>query len=310
MSSLPDYLPERLRQLGLREVSRILTHTNRTVMVSIGSDGTVRIHRGYAWASDRILRAVVRFLDPRVPRRLRREAQRELLAFPAEQYAPRRPAPPGPSRCGPEICDSWSGCGRRSPSSIAGISAACWASFPSGCRAGCGPGWASWQWSSGAGDPWRSRSAADTWPVTTGPRSSTPCCTRWCISGRPRAGSGWIMGRRSGGKHARSGCCLRLGARCRLFSGTGGLVRLEAAPWRSPRLGPCKSVAVTSLHPWRWSGSTAGGGNGICSNRATSTVDLAHCPIKSWRAVHGGRKLARRRCDGVVTSSPIWYHST
>ena len=68
MSSLPDYLPERLRQLGLREVSRILTHTNRTVMVSIGSDGTVRIHRGYAWASDRILRAVVRFLDPRVPR--------------------------------------------------------------------------------------------------------------------------------------------------------------------------------------------------------------------------------------------------
>ena len=41
MSSLPDYLPERLRRLGLRDVARILTHTNRTVMVSIGSDGTV-----------------------------------------------------------------------------------------------------------------------------------------------------------------------------------------------------------------------------------------------------------------------------
>jgi len=95
VSSLPDYLPERLRQLGLRDVSRILTHTNRTVMVSIGSDGTVRIHRGYAWASDRVLRAVVRFLDPRVARRLRREAQRELLAFPAEQYAP---SPPRASR--------------------------------------------------------------------------------------------------------------------------------------------------------------------------------------------------------------------
>ena len=94
MSSLPDYLPERLRQLGLRDVARILTHTNRTVMVSIGSDGTVRIHRGYAWASDRVLRAVVRFLDPRVPRRLRREAQRELLAFPAEQYAPPPPRAP------------------------------------------------------------------------------------------------------------------------------------------------------------------------------------------------------------------------
>jgi hypothetical protein len=96
VSSLPDYLPERLRQLGLRDVARILTHTNRTVMVSIGSDGTVRIHRGYAWASDRVLRAVVRFLDPRVPRRLRREAQRELLAFPAEQYAPPPPRAPQP----------------------------------------------------------------------------------------------------------------------------------------------------------------------------------------------------------------------
>ena len=47
MSSLPDHLPERLRLLGLRDVSRILTHTNRTVMVSIGSDGTLRLHRGY-----------------------------------------------------------------------------------------------------------------------------------------------------------------------------------------------------------------------------------------------------------------------
>lgn len=88
MSSLPEHLPERLRLLGLRDGSRILTHTNRTVMVSIGSDGTVRIHRGYAWASDRVLRAVVRFLDLRSPRRVRRQAQRELLAFPAEQYAP------------------------------------------------------------------------------------------------------------------------------------------------------------------------------------------------------------------------------
>jgi len=88
VSSLPDHLPERLRLLGLRDVSRVLTHTNRTVMVSIGSDGTLRLHRGYAWASDRVLRAIVRFLDPRMPRRLRRSAQRELLSFPAEQYAP------------------------------------------------------------------------------------------------------------------------------------------------------------------------------------------------------------------------------
>jgi hypothetical protein len=88
VSSLPDHLPDRLRLLGLREVSRVLTHTNRTVMVSLGSDRTLRLHRGYAWASDRVLRAIVRFIDPRVPRPIRRQAQRELLAFPAEQYAP------------------------------------------------------------------------------------------------------------------------------------------------------------------------------------------------------------------------------
>jgi hypothetical protein len=93
VSSLPDHLPERLRLLGLRDVSRVLTHTNRTVMVSIGSDGALRLHRGYAWASDRVLRAIVRFLDPRVPRRLRRSAQQELLAFPVEQYAPASPRP-------------------------------------------------------------------------------------------------------------------------------------------------------------------------------------------------------------------------
>jgi hypothetical protein len=95
VSSLPDHLPDRLRLLGLRDVSRILTHTNRTVMVSIGSDATLRVHRGYAWASDRVLRAIVRFLDPRMPKRVRRNAQRELLAFPAEQFAP---APPRPIR--------------------------------------------------------------------------------------------------------------------------------------------------------------------------------------------------------------------
>jgi hypothetical protein len=93
VSGLPDRLPERLRLLGLRDVSRILTHTNRTVMVSIGSDGTLRLHRGYAWASDRVLRAIVRFLDPRAPRRVRRNAQRELLAFPAEHFAPAAPRP-------------------------------------------------------------------------------------------------------------------------------------------------------------------------------------------------------------------------
>ena len=82
-----DVLAHRLKLLGLREVDRVLTHTNRTVMVSLARR-VLRLHRGYASAPDRVLRAIVRFLDPRVPRVLRRVAEREFLGFPVEEYAP------------------------------------------------------------------------------------------------------------------------------------------------------------------------------------------------------------------------------
>jgi hypothetical protein len=85
-------LAARLGALGLVGVERIRTHANRTVMLSL-SRGTLRIHRGYAQAPDRVLRAIVRFLAPHVPRALRRVAQREFLAFPVEEHAPPRPAP-------------------------------------------------------------------------------------------------------------------------------------------------------------------------------------------------------------------------
>lgn len=93
-----DCLPERLQGLGLRNVERVLTHTNRTVMLSL-SRGVLRIHRGYAFAPDEVLKAVVRFLNPRVPRAARRAAEREFLDFPVQVYAasPERPArPPRP----------------------------------------------------------------------------------------------------------------------------------------------------------------------------------------------------------------------
>lgn len=90
-----DQLSARLSLLGLRGVARIVTHTNRIVMVSLGARGVLRLHRGYAHAPDRVLRAIVRFLDPRLPRVVRRLAERELLEFPVELHAP---APPGPSR--------------------------------------------------------------------------------------------------------------------------------------------------------------------------------------------------------------------
>jgi hypothetical protein len=81
-------LADRLRLLGLRDVEQILTHTNRTVMVSLSARRVLRLHQGYAFASDRVLRSIVRFLDSRLPRAVRRVAEREFLAFPVEQYAP------------------------------------------------------------------------------------------------------------------------------------------------------------------------------------------------------------------------------
>ena len=54
----------------------------------------LRIHRGYAFAPDGVLRAIVRFLNPRVPRGLRRLAEREFLAFPVQDYAASKPCKP------------------------------------------------------------------------------------------------------------------------------------------------------------------------------------------------------------------------
>jgi len=89
-----DLLAHRLRILGLNDVEQVITHTNRTVMVSLRRR-VLRLHRGYASAPDRVLRAIVRFLSPRVPRAARRVAEREFLGFPVELYAP---PPPRPAR--------------------------------------------------------------------------------------------------------------------------------------------------------------------------------------------------------------------
>lgn len=51
----------------------------------------LRVHRGYAFAPDRVLQAIVRFLNPRVPRALRRLAEQEFLAFPVHEHAPSKP---------------------------------------------------------------------------------------------------------------------------------------------------------------------------------------------------------------------------
>lgn len=86
-SLFDDRLPERLAALGLRDVDRVLTHTNQSVMLSLNRR-ILRIHRGYAFASDSVLKAVVRFLNPRLPRVVRRAAEREFLQFPVQSYVP------------------------------------------------------------------------------------------------------------------------------------------------------------------------------------------------------------------------------
>lgn len=91
-SAPEDVLEHRLTRLGLRPVSAIRSHTNRTVMVSLSAQLVLRLHRGYAHAPDRVLSAIVRFLDPRLAKPQRRRAEQEFLAFPVEQYAPRTPA--------------------------------------------------------------------------------------------------------------------------------------------------------------------------------------------------------------------------
>lgn len=85
---MSELLANRLKLLGLRDVERILTHTNRTVMISLTAARVLRLHRGYAGAPDRVLRAIARFLDSRLPRADRRSAEREFLAFPVEEHAP------------------------------------------------------------------------------------------------------------------------------------------------------------------------------------------------------------------------------
>ncbi len=57
-------------------------------MVSVGGRGVLRMHRGYAFAPDTVLQAILRFLDASLPRARRRAAEREFLAFPVEEHAP------------------------------------------------------------------------------------------------------------------------------------------------------------------------------------------------------------------------------
>ena len=83
-------------------------------MVSLTARRVLRLHRGYAAAPDRVLRAIVRFLDPKLRRALRRGAEREFLAFPVEHYAPppARPLRSDRNRNKRWSCARWNECVR------------------------------------------------------------------------------------------------------------------------------------------------------------------------------------------------------
>jgi hypothetical protein len=84
-------LVTRLERLGLRGVQGVELHENRTVLVSVTERDTLRVHRGFAYATDRVLRAIVRFIDPGSRRGMRQEALRAITEFPVHRFTRRRP---------------------------------------------------------------------------------------------------------------------------------------------------------------------------------------------------------------------------
>ena len=67
-------LRRRLDALGMPPFRGFATHTNRTVLLSVTARGVLRVHRGYAWAPDRVLSAIVRYVRPGTRRATRRSA--------------------------------------------------------------------------------------------------------------------------------------------------------------------------------------------------------------------------------------------
>jgi hypothetical protein len=80
----------------LRGVERVVAHRNRRVVLSVTPSRVLRVHEGFALASDRVLKAIVRYVRPGTPRLLRRAALSEIVTFPVETIAPSRPRPHRP----------------------------------------------------------------------------------------------------------------------------------------------------------------------------------------------------------------------
>ena len=86
-------LRRRLAESGLGPQRPIEIHQNQTVLVSLTPRGVLRLHRGYAYSSDRVIQALVAFAHPDSHYGEQRRAERVLVDFPVGEYvrARRRP---------------------------------------------------------------------------------------------------------------------------------------------------------------------------------------------------------------------------
>jgi len=87
--------------MGLASRMRLVVHENRRVLVHVRGE-ILRVHRGFVYAPDEVVRAVVTFAQARrsVPRRA---ARRELVSFPVHDYVP--PPAGRPRRARPRAGD-------------------------------------------------------------------------------------------------------------------------------------------------------------------------------------------------------------
>ncbi len=90
----PTLLSARLRQLGLPDGIRgVDVHDNRSVMVSVSAGDMLRVHRGYAYAPDSVLAAIIAFVAPESSRKTLTQAKHILLDFPVHGFVrgPKQP---------------------------------------------------------------------------------------------------------------------------------------------------------------------------------------------------------------------------
>jgi hypothetical protein len=95
-------LTQRLTEVGLTGMRGVEVHENRTVLVSVTGRGVLRVHRGYAYATDETLEQLVAFVHPAMGGRRRRKAEDVIAAFPVHDYVQegstsRRPTRPKPT---------------------------------------------------------------------------------------------------------------------------------------------------------------------------------------------------------------------